>query len=114
MVAIIDGIVVGFAYAGEYRPRQCYRGIGEFSVYLDRDFRGQGIGKRLLNALIDEARRLGYWKLVSRIFDFNMASRRLCQSCGFREVGIYAKHGKLDERWIDCVIVERIISENLD
>lgn len=104
VVAEHGGRVVGFAYAGEYRPRECYRGIGEFSVYMDREFRGHGIGKVLLNALIEEARKLGYWKLVSRIFDFNTASRQLCKACGFREVGVYEKHGKLDGRWIDCVI----------
>jgi len=75
---------------------------------MDREFRGHGIGKVLLNALIEEARKLGYWKLVSRIFDFNTASRQLCKACGFREVGVYEKHGKLDGRWIGCVIVERL------
>ncbi|MCL4493983.1 MAG: arsinothricin resistance N-acetyltransferase ArsN1 [Firmicutes bacterium] len=108
-----DGYVVGFATAGEYRPRRCYQGIGEFSVYIDRDFRGRGLGKMLLNALIADARRLGYWKLLSRVFDFNIASRRLCRACGFREVGVYERHGKLGERWVDCIIVEKLIPENL-
>jgi predicted phosphodiesterase len=62
--------------------------------------------------LIDEARRLGYWKLVSRVFTFNQASRALCAACGFREVGVYEKHGQLDGRWLDCVIVERLIGEH--
>lgn len=112
VVSEIDGRVVGFAYAGQYRPRECYRGIGEFSVYIHREFRGKGIGKVLLNALTQEARKLGYWKLVSRIFDLNTASRQLCKACGFREVGTYEKHGQLDGRWIDCVIVARLILEN--
>lgn len=114
VVATDDGTVIGFAYAGEYRSRPCYRGIGEFSVYVDERFRGMGIGKKLLLALIDEAHDLGYWKLVSRIFDFNVASRELCLACGFREVGTYEKHGKLDGRWLDCVIVEKIIEENIN
>ena len=113
VVAVSDGEVVGFAHAGEYRARACYRGIGEFSVYVDAQFRSRGVGKSLLRALTAEAQGLGYWKLVSRIFDFNVASRRLCQACGFREVGIYEKHGQLDGRWIDCVIVEKVITENL-
>lgn len=113
VVAVLNGSVVGFAYADSYRSRPCYRGIGEFSVYVDAQCRSQGVGKLLLNALVVEAQSLGYWKLISRIFDFNMASRALCRACGFREVGTYEKHGQLDGRWLDCVIVEKVIAENL-
>jgi len=113
LVAESAGEVVGWTSISPYRARACYDGVGEFSVYVDRRFRGAGVGKRLLVALIDEARRIGYWKLVSRVFASNQASRALCTACGFREVGIYEKHGKLDGRWVDCVIVERIIEENL-
>lgn len=100
---------MGWAGLSGYRPRDCYAGIGEFSVYLDTAVRGQGIGRRLLEALIDVARAQGYWKLLSRIFLFNTASRALCRSVGFREVGIYEKHGQLEGRWLDVVIVERLI-----
>ena len=75
--------------------------------------RGRGIGRQLLDALIEAARARGNWKLVSRIFPFNTASRALCRACGFREVGLYEKHGRLDGRWLDVVIVERLIPENL-
>lgn len=107
------GEVLGWAGLSGYRPRDCYAGIGEFSVYLDAAARGKGIGRQLLHALIDVAREHGYWKLLSRIFLFNAASRALCQSVGFREVGIYEKHGQLEGRWLDVVIVERLIPENL-
>ncbi|MCM8749276.1 arsinothricin resistance N-acetyltransferase ArsN1 [Thermomicrobiaceae bacterium CFH 74404] len=113
LVAERDGRVLGWASISSYRPRACYAGVGEFSIYLHRDARGQGIGKVLLGALIDEVRRLGYWKLLSRVFPFNTASRRLCAALGFREVGVYEKHAKLDGRWLDVVIVERLIPENL-
>jgi phosphinothricin acetyltransferase len=112
LVAAREGHVAGWAGISGYRPRDCYAGIAEFSIYIARDARGQGIGKRLLEALVDEARRLGYWKLLSRIFTFNTASLALCRSCGFREVGTYEKHGRLDGRWLDVVIVERLIPEN--
>ena len=62
---------------------------------------------------MDTARERGYWKLVSRIFPFNAGSRALCRACGFREVGVYEKHGQLDGQWLDVVIVERLISQNL-
>lgn len=111
----VDGVnaVLGWANLSSYRPRACYGGIAEFSIYLDRAARGRGIGRQLLPALIDTAQSLGYWKLVSRIFTFNEPSRALCRACGFREVGIYEKHGCLDGRWLDVVVVERLIPENL-
>jgi L-amino acid N-acyltransferase YncA len=113
MVAIGEGKVVAWAAISVYRERTCYDGIGEFSIYVSSAHRGKGIGRTLLSALVDEARKLGYWKLVARIFVTNETSRRLCKNCGFREVGIYEKHGRLDERWVDTVIVERLISENI-
>ena len=113
VVVEAGGKVVGWAAAGAYRSRDCYRGIGEASVYVHRDWRGQGVGSLLVAGLIADAERLGLWKLVSRIFVFNEASRALCRKHGFREVGIYEKHAKLDGRWIDCVIVERLIPANL-
>lgn len=109
VVAEGDGRLVGWAAAGTYRPRTCYAGVGEFSVYVARGERGRGVGRALLQALIAEAERLGFWKLVSRVFSFNTASRALCRACGFREVGVYEKHGRLDGRWVDCVIVERLL-----
>jgi L-amino acid N-acyltransferase YncA len=108
-----DGRVAGWANLSAYRPRACYAGIAEWSLYVDEGARGQGIGRRLLAALIDAARERGYWKLVSRIFTFNAASLAVCRRCGFREVGIYEKHGRLDGRWLDVVVVERLIPENL-
>ena len=74
----------------------------------------RGVGDLLLAGLISEAERLGLWKLLSRIFPFNEASRALCRKHGFREVGVYEKHARLDGRWLDVVIVERLISANLN
>jgi L-amino acid N-acyltransferase YncA len=101
--------VVGWAGLSEYRPRACYAGIAEFSIYLLPDARGRGIGTALMQVLIDAARERGFWKLVSRVFPSNIASRALCRACGFREVGIYEKHGQLDGVWLDAVIVEKLI-----
>jgi L-amino acid N-acyltransferase YncA len=113
LVADDGGAVLGWASLSAYRPRACYAGIAEFSIYLDRSARGRGVGRQLLASLIEAARDRGYWKLVSRIFPFNAASRALCKSCGFREVGVYEKHGRLDGQWLDVIIVERLIPENL-
>jgi L-amino acid N-acyltransferase YncA len=114
VVAQIDGEIVGWAGAGPYRDRECYRGIGEFSMYVHRHWRRRGVGDLLLAGLISEAERLGLWKLLSRVFPFNEASRALCRKHGFREVGVYEKHARLDGCWLDVVIVERLISANLN
>jgi len=112
LVGEIDGQVVGWASVGTYRPRACYAGIGEYSIYVHRDWRGRGLGRVLVQALIDEAERQGYWKLVSRIFTFNTASLKVARDLGFREVGIYERHARLDGDWLDVVIVERLIPSN--
>lgn len=113
LVAVEDGTVVGWAGLYAYRPRDCYAGIAETSVYIDASARGRGIGRQLLQALIEAAAAAGFWKLVSRVFPFNHASRAACRAVGFREVGTYEKHARLDGRWLDVVIVERLIPENL-
>ena len=109
-----EGRIVAFASTSAYRSRACYGGIAEFSVYVARDYRGRGAGRAALIGLIDAAGSAGYWKLVSRIFTENSASRRACAAVGFREVGTYVKHAKLDGVWRDVVVVERLIEENLE
>ncbi|HTI83942.1 MAG TPA: arsinothricin resistance N-acetyltransferase ArsN1 family A [Acetobacteraceae bacterium] len=105
------GAVVAFASTSRYRERECYAGIAEYSVYVARTHRGMGAGRVAMTALVDAATRAGLWKLLSRIFPENAASRALMARMGFTEVGIYRRHGKLDGEWRDCVIVERLIGE---
>lgn len=102
--------VVAFAATASYRPRECYAGIAETSVYVARSFRRRGAGSFALLALIQAAQQAGFWKLVSRTFPENVASRGLVRELGFREVGVYEKHGLLDGQWRDVVIVERLLS----
>ncbi len=104
--------VIGFAAACPYRVRECYRGIAEFSVYVSRQARRGGAGRAAMGALIVAAEANGLWKMVSRVFPENAASRALLASLGFREVGIYRKHAKLDGVWRDAVIVERLLDAN--
>ncbi len=104
-----NGTALAFASTSTYRPRQCYDGIAEFSVYVARAARGRGAGHAAMTALIEEAIRAGFWKLVSRVFPENRASLGLLKSLGFREVGVYHKHAQLDGAWKDVVIVERLL-----
>ena len=113
VVAEVNSRIVGFASTSEYSRRSCYSGISEFSVYIDKSVRRQGIGKELMRKLSDEAERAGFWKLVSRVFVENAASRSLLRKVGFREVGTYEKHAKLDGEWKDVIIVEKLLSKNL-
>ena len=116
MVSVVDlsGQVVGYAVAHPYADRCCYRGIGEFSVYVRKSRRGQGVGSLALAGLVDASRKAGLWKLLSRVFPENRPSLALMRRMGFREVGVHEKHGKLDGVWRDTVIVEQLIPENID
>jgi L-amino acid N-acyltransferase YncA len=109
IVAERDGRVIAWAGASAYSDRPCYGGIGSCSVYVERTARGSGAGRAVLAELIRVYEGLGYWKLTSRIFPENMRSRAMCKAEGFREVGVYVRHGQLDGRWRDCVIVERLL-----
>ena len=109
LVAVAGERVVGWIRASSYRSRDCYAGIGEFSVYVDADARGRGVGDALMASFLPACKAAGLWKLLSRIFPENRASRALCARHGFREVGVYEKHAQLDGAWRDVVIVERLL-----
>jgi L-amino acid N-acyltransferase YncA len=111
LVAESGGRVVGWVAASTYRPRECYAGIAEFSVYVAGDVRGRRVGDALLAAFLPACEAAGLWKVLSRIFPENESSRRLCARHGFREVGTYHRHGRLDGAWRDTVIVERLLGE---
>ncbi len=113
VVVEIEGRVRAFGAAAGYRSRECYSGIAEASLYVARDARRQGAGRCALDALIKAAEAAGFWKLLSRVFSDNRASLGLIATMGFREVGVYEKHGKLDGVWRDVVIVERLLPANL-
>lgn len=102
-------LVLGWVRASSYRPRPCYAGIGDFSVYVAEQARGQRVGDALLAAFVPACGDAGLWKLVSRLFLDNVASRALCARHGFREVGMYEKHAQLDGVWRDVLIVERLL-----
>jgi L-amino acid N-acyltransferase YncA len=105
------GRVVAWAACSTYRSRACYAGIAEFSVYVARSHRGRGAGRAAMQALLAAAAAGGFWKLVSRVFVENEASRDMLRRLGFREVGIYRRHARLDGIWRDVVIVEVLLGE---
>jgi len=114
VVAERAGRIVAFAGAGPYRSRPCYDGVAEHSVYVDRAARGSGAGYAALAGLIDAYAARGFWKLLSRIFPENTASLALHERAGFRTVGVYRRHARLDGEWRDTVIVERLLGTVAD
>jgi phosphinothricin acetyltransferase len=111
VVAETEAGPVAFAASFPYSNRPCYHGIGEFSVYVQRDYRGRGAGRTVLAALIAAAEAAGLHKLTSRVFPENAASRALLKGLGFEEIGLHRRHGQLDGRWRDCVIIERLLNK---
>jgi len=105
--------ILGWASITPYSSRECYAGVGEASVYISRSARHQGLGRLLLDALVAVAATRGYHKLIGRLLASNTASRQLVRGLGFREVGLHQKHGKLAGQWVDVVVAERLIQENL-
>jgi phosphinothricin acetyltransferase len=106
-----DGRVLGFARLNHFSDRCVYAGVGDHAIYVHRDARGRGVGRRLLDALCAEAEQRGFYKVTSRVFATNAASRAMHRAAGFREVGVQERHGMLDGEWRDCVLVERLIGD---
>ncbi len=111
LVAEADGEVVGWAGVVRLSERCAYAGVGEYTIYLDPRAQGRGIGGRLLEALAAEAERGGYWKLVGKVFTTNAPSIALSRRCGFREVGVHERHGRLDGEWKDVLVLERLLGD---
>ena len=109
LVADDLGVVVGWAAASSYRARECYAGIAEYSIYVATSHHGRGVGNLLMPRFLEAAEQAGFWKVLSRLFPENAASRALCARHGFREVGVYQRHGQLDGEWRDTLIVERLL-----
>jgi L-amino acid N-acyltransferase YncA len=109
LVAERDGQVIAFAVVGDYSPVPAYHGVGEFAIYVAGSARGQGVGRELLEALVAASEEAGRFKLLGKLFADNEASRALCRACGFAEVGVHRRHGQLDGRWRDVLVVERLL-----
>ncbi len=111
LVAETDGELVGWARIGPYSNREAYAGVGECQIYVERGARRQGVARTLVEALCEEAERRGYWKLIGKIFPENEASAALLRRCGFRDVGLHHRHGRLDGEWRNVLVVERLLGE---
>jgi len=107
LLATSRGVVKGWAALSPVSARQVYAGVAEASVYMVEGCRGLGLGRALLEQLIDESEKNGIWTLQASIFPENEASVALHKSCGFREVGVRERIGRLNGFWRDTVLLER-------
>lgn len=107
LVAYHDGEVVGWAALAAVSERCVYEGVAEVSIYVRGDRRGKGVGTRLLERLVDESEAYGIWTLQAGVFPENVASVRMHEKCGFRQVGRRERLGKLAGRWRDVLLLER-------
>ncbi|WP_342045344.1 arsinothricin resistance N-acetyltransferase ArsN1 family A [Bacillus sp. OTU530] len=101
--------IVGWASINSYSPRAAYRGVGEISIYVRREYRGKGIGQVLLAALEDAATHYQFYKLVLFTFPFNHLGQGLYRKSGYREVGVFEKQGILEGEYIDVMIMEKLL-----
>jgi L-amino acid N-acyltransferase YncA len=99
--------IVGWAALSPASKRRCYAGVVENSVYVARAAQGRGLGRQLLEALIDSARSAGIWMIQTSIFPENRASLALHERCGFRVIGIRERIAKRDGIWRDTFFLER-------
>ena len=104
VVATTDGQVVGWGSLNAFNPRPA-----DDSVYVERAWRGRGVGKALLQHVLGLARRIGYHKMVLATFPYNDAGLALYRRMGFSPVGVYHEHGRLDGRWVDVLIMEQLL-----
>ncbi|HEY5725531.1 MAG TPA: arsinothricin resistance N-acetyltransferase ArsN1 family A [Methylomirabilota bacterium] len=109
VVATTDGAVVGWGSLNAFNPRPAYDHVADLSVYVERAWRGRGVGKALLQHVLGLARQLGYHKMVLATFPYNDAGLALYQRMGFSPVGVYHEQGKLDGRWVDVLIMEQLL-----
>ena len=108
------GRVVAWARLTPYSSRGYYSGVTEVSIYVERGARGAGVARRLLEAIASEAERRGVWKLIGLLFPENRGSVTLFRAAGYRDVGVLRRHGRLEGRWRDVLLVERSVGEGQD
>ena len=112
LVAVLDGIVVGYAYAGAYRPRPAYRFTVENSIYLDPAIHRRGIGMKLMRRLIDDCETRRYRQMIAVIGDSaNAGSIGLHSACGFQMIGTHPNVGLKFGRWLDTVMMQLALGE---
>lgn len=111
-VAEMNSQIVGWASVGPYNSRCAYQGVGDLSIYIQREHRGQGIGQELLKSVEEEAKKNDFYKIVLFTFPFNVRGQGLYHKAGYREVGIFKNQGILDGRFVDVMAMEKLLNRS--
>lgn len=109
VVAVTDGQVVGWGSLNSFNARPAYDNVADLSVYVERGWRGRGVGRAVVQRLLALAKTLGFHKMVLATFPFNEGGVTLYKKMGFAPVGVYREQGQLDGRWVDVLIMERLL-----
>ena len=108
-VAEPGATVVGWGSLNVFNAREAYRFVADFSIYIERGWRGRGVGQALLERLVALAREHGFHKMVLSAFPTNAGGMALYTKLGFRTVGIYKDQGQLDGQWVDTIVMEKLL-----
>jgi len=100
---------IAWASLNVFNPRDAYRHVADISVYVERAWRGRGAGRALLARLVELGREHGFHKLVLSAFPFNPGGMALYERLGFRTVGVYREQGQLDGRWVNTIVMEKLL-----
>jgi L-amino acid N-acyltransferase YncA len=110
IVAEIESQVIGFASLSKWSDRCAYDGTAEVSVYIDRNHRGKGVGKRMVEVIALEGERAGLTNLISRITEGNLSSIHIHEQLGFEHIGVMKKAGKKFDRFLDVHLMQKLIN----
>ncbi|WP_449536541.1 arsinothricin resistance N-acetyltransferase ArsN1 family A [Ferdinandcohnia sp. Marseille-Q9671] len=109
IVAMVNEKVVGWSSLNPYSARRAYDGVADLSIYILREYRGRGVGSRLLKEIESVAVQNNFHKIVLFTFPFNELGQSLYKKSGYREVGVFKNQGKLNDKFVDVMIMEKLL-----
>ncbi|MFC4324217.1 arsinothricin resistance N-acetyltransferase ArsN1 family A [Litchfieldia salsa] len=101
--------ILGWASLNVYNPREAYKGVADLSIYIDRDYRGKGLGGKLIDVIEGIAVKNLFHKIVLSTFNFNKVGQALYRKKGYREVGVFKNQGILDDKFVDVMVMEKLL-----
>ncbi|WP_289142740.1 arsinothricin resistance N-acetyltransferase ArsN1 family A [uncultured Brevibacillus sp.] len=109
LVAVLEDEIIGWASLNRYSHRSAYDGVADLSIYIERTYRGKGVGKVLLEKLEEIGRSQHFYKILLFTFPFNGLGQGLYKKSGYREVGVFQNQGVLDGKFVDVMAMEKLL-----
>jgi L-amino acid N-acyltransferase YncA len=109
IIAEFNEQIVGWASLNSYNPRDAYKGVADLSLYIDRQYRGKGIGGKLIEAIEVIAKKNNFHKIILSTFQFNNLGQGLYRKKGYREVGVFKNQGISDGKFVDVMAMEKLL-----